>query len=291
MSQDPDSRGPYVNGREPGDDVPTYEQSCYPGVRWVNTTTGQIAPFKCRSYRCAKCGPARGRQLYAAISELTARWGYARLWTFTLKRNDGETPSEHRKRLTRAWRYMIVLVRGRGSQNGYAPDLEYVRVTELHDGGGWQHGFRHYHVLVNRYLDARVMIALWKQATDSGGSCHVRGIRAAKTAVRYVVKYVTKTACTDGREPHEPLHTHSHGIRLFRIRTSTGQWCVVRGLVESSCLEPAQRVCDTILWHESHTHDATGPPDIPDKVWTDTDVELTLRDADLARQIMNAIAE
>lgn len=275
------------------DDWLRNRQSCIAGAGWMNRKTGETIPFRCGSWKCEYCGPKKEQRLFAALKDLCTRWGYVRLWTFTLRHRAGETPTEHRKRLSHCWHQLVGRWRGRRGRGGACPTLEYVRVTELHPGDGWQHGYRHYHALVSQYVDARVMIALWKSVTGGEGSAHVKGIRSVEKAVRYICKYALKGATHEMREKNEPMYTRSHGIILYKKQESTGMW-VVYFPWKLPCLEEAS---ETLL-HEvaagtpfSTTPEGADPPD-----WDHPDIaelfpmEVQVSDRTFSA-LMNALLE
>lgn len=277
------------------DDYHRARQSCITGAAWINKKTGESIPFRCGSWKCATCGPKKEQRLFAALKELCEKWGYVRLWTFTLRHRPDETPQQHRKRLSHYWHQLVGQLRGRRGRGGACPKIQYVRVTELHPGAGWQHGYRHYHVLVSEYIDARVMIALWKAATKGDGSAHVKGIRSIEKAVRYVCKYALKGATHEEREKNEPMYSRSHNIILYKKRTSTGLWTILLPWkAVPSCLEGA---LETLLSEIAAatplltTPEGADPPDLDHPDLSDLfPVEISADDAALTA-LMDALTE
>lgn len=260
-------------------------QACITGATWMHKETGEVHPFRCGSWKCATCGPKKEQKLYAALVDVVQRWGYVRMWTVTLKRREEETPTEHRKRLARCWHSFVGRMRGRRGRGGFAPAVQYVRITELHPGGGWQNGFRHYHILVSQYIDARVFIAMWKTVTSGEGSAHVKGVRNVKKAVSYVCKYVSKGSRSEDREKNEPIYTRSHGLALYKKRESTGMWMLLLPWKNLPCLEGALETLPQEMAADAAfltTPEGADPPD-----WDDPDrldlfgVEMQLGDAEM----------
>lgn len=235
---------------------------CVPGMRLVNTITGELIPVRCRSFRCPHCSPIKERALYSGMLKTVKSWGgYVRMWTFTLRRRLAETEMEHRMRLASCWREFMKLLKGRSDRPGPYGGLQYIRVTEIHEGGGWQNGFRHYHVLVDRYMHASVVIALWKRVTHNEGSAQVRGAKAHKVVVSYMVKYVVKSAQGRSLAKGEHLYSQAVGIVLILRRAGTpGEWKIVKLWLDGTCLErDLEKVPHNVLGHATLLSDP-GPP-------------------------------
>ncbi len=86
----------------------------------------------------------------------------------------------------------------------YYPNLQYVKVKELHKSGKI-----HYHAIFSEYVDWHLVQRLWEQA-GCGKVVHVKVIPNARVGARYMAKYMSK-----GVE-----------IGLRNIYTYTKEWCL-----------------------------------------------------------------
>src|ERR1019366_7430701 len=103
-------------------------------------------------------------------------------WTFTFRR------------VHHAWHYPQLWHAFMESLENVCPEDTYgIRVVEMHDGeNGRGHGF-HYHVLLNRWVDAR---RVWRLCKQHEMGCDAQKVRQKdwQNSVKYLTKYLTKDA-------------------------------------------------------------------------------------------------
>lgn len=81
--------------------------------------------------------------------------------------------------------------------------FRYVAVPETQKRGAW-----HFHVVLDRYYRANDIRAIWEH-----GNIDLQKVRSAKSAARYLTKYLSKTF--DGEWPaNEPRYLRSRNIKL-----------------------------------------------------------------------------
>lgn len=132
----------------------------------LETSTTSVAPFRCRSWRCPRCGPAVNRREYMRLRTAVAKRDLSALsfLTLTFYRPNHRSPHQAARDSCAMWqslldrlRYELAaragLFKRNGQPNPRAVELGYYLVFEQHrkadDRGEWMHA----HVLVhNREL-------------------------------------------------------------------------------------------------------------------------------------------
>lgn len=155
----------------------------------IERTFYQVAPHKCGSWYCSRCGVRKGLDLQGRILKVVESWSSVMMITLTLDPKLFEGPDA-------AWDYSRKLI-GRLIRDlhrmGYLPDPAYVAFWEPHESG-WPH----WHILVqSKFIPYHVLQRVWHRYGPTGklGGVNLRKQKRFETnesAARYATKYVVK---------------------------------------------------------------------------------------------------
>ena len=84
-------------------------------------------------------------------------WQLVRMLTLGIT-NVGLTPDEHRAYFQEAWRRLTIFIRRSKRFSNTQKKFNYIRVNEMH-----QSGYYHVHILVDSYLDFRLLYDEWNR--------------------------------------------------------------------------------------------------------------------------------
>lgn len=201
----------------------------------VNTRTGELVQLPCKRYSCPSCGPKKAYKLKKALINKFECFDYVRMFTFTFRTSIFANPQHCINRSSEIWRRFINNVRRDKTLHKSLRNFQYVRLIEF-----TKRGYPHYHVLVDRYLPVQILANHWRHAINvvcrnSGynGSVNAKGIKTAKNAAAYVVKYVLKTANEfdinigkyfEHKRCKLKLYTKSALMKLFFPSSSIDKW-------------------------------------------------------------------
>lgn len=208
--------------------------TCYSPKVFVNTRSYEVAPFRCRSWRCSTCRPRKAKELARRIASAAATNHLTTLITLTI--DPSLSSGHHLDHLWTAWRRL---------RDQYArehPGLKAVAIVELHKSG-----VPHLHVLTTLRTPQRTLSDRWRTASNGSYIVDIRHVRAQAVA-RYVTKYLTKDTPSDaiprGRRrynaswhllPAPPSRPDSpwllgelHGTPKLLTTTLAPTWCAVR---------------------------------------------------------------
>lgn len=220
--------------------------SCLSHVLFRRAQDGAMAPFRCGSWSCPACGPAKAQSVRWGVYRACRDLGLGDMVTLTLPVGArGSTPTESRTALSVMFNAFKSALRKRGVLG------EYVAVPEYHKDGS-----AHLHLAAN--LDALVLAAggvgeaqaILSEAWGRLGGGFVwlgRGRRgvAAKDAAAYLSKYLGKAQgqrapwedvryCTaDGNFRVRPWRRYwvsraAGALVKGPPRVSAGEWALVR---------------------------------------------------------------
>lgn len=258
----------------------------------VNTRTGELVQLPCKRYACPSCGPKKAYKLRKALQNKFECFDYVRMFTFNYRTTIFANPTHANKRSGEIWRRFINNVRRDKTLHHSLRNFQYVKIVEF-----TKSGYPHYHVLVDRYLPIQILANHWRHAINvvcrnSGynGSVNAKGIKTAKNAAYYVVKYVMKTAndfegnldkLFEYKRCKLKLYTKSSLMKLFFPYSSIDRWEFVilwelSTLRNLTCKPLAQLPEDWALFC------ANAPP--PSDKFISLQVEIAKRDEIYARQ-------
>jgi len=152
-----------------------------------------------------------------------------RFWTFTLTNRYAATPAEHYGQLRRSWQTFLTYIRRSPIVPEEARGVQFIIVVEQHKSGAY-----HLHVLADRYIEWHIVQLLWERSCQRAlgsrehvGFCWVKWV-PTRTAVRYVVKYVTKASAE--LPPRKKRWTKTRGLPAMRevFPRKPGQWVIAR---------------------------------------------------------------
>ena len=191
------------------------------------TTVGSVdgkfvyGRFRCKSYSCPRCGPAKGRRVKKRIAELATQHKLQRLVTLTLdpkKLGSGWTQEKKVRYLRERWRRMgIYLKRKLGRSAVFISVLEFQK-----------NGNPHLHVLVDSYLPHEWLLKSWQAL--GGGYTDIRFVDLHRVAA-YLSKYLTKQWLEDFPVDCRRV-TASRGLVFFERTTAKGDWVLFRRELE-----------------------------------------------------------
>ena len=201
----------------------------------VNTATGELVQLPCKRYSCPSCGPKKAYKLKKALINKFECFDYVRMFTFTFRTTIFANPQHCILRSGEIWRRFLNNVRRDKTLHKSLRNFQYVRLVEF-----TKRGYPHYHVLTDRYLPVQILHNHWNHAINVvcrnrgyNGSVNAKGIRTAKNAAAYVVKYVLKTAQDfetnigkyyEHRRGKLKLYTKSALMKLFYPSSSIDKW-------------------------------------------------------------------
>jgi hypothetical protein len=215
------------------------------GMYLRNTVDGRKLLLNCNKYQCPYCGKFKARKLYAGMLKYFKQFEYIRLWTLTLSSRFMSSKLEHYKILQETWRRFMIEVRRNKILTKSQRDIQYVRVSEYHDGKkGFYNdvnnkGYIHFHILVTQYIPVAMCQSLLNHITyeltgiqEKIFNINMKGMQAHENAAHYVVKYVMKSAAM--LSVHQKKWTKSGKISIFDKRVSSGEWkLMIAGIDES----------------------------------------------------------
>ncbi len=164
---------------------------------------------RCKSYRCALCGPKKRRRLRARLSELAKHHGLDKMLTLTV--DPARLPADADPITyirSKVWRDMRVYL------DRHFGRTVYIAILERH-----QSGVGHLHVLVSRFLPQQ-MISRFSGALGGGRVVHIQYV-----GVRNVAAYLSKYLAKEQELPPRVRHvTTSRGLPIWpeAHRKSTG---------------------------------------------------------------------
>lgn len=211
---------------------------------WIKNASEKSSKIHCKSYGCEECGPIKVWKLKKALSKELAKWPSIRFWTFT-SRPIFISPEAQYKMISRAWNYFRTSLK-RLLPEKYK-DFRFIKVTEQHKSG-----YYHFHAFFNIYIDWYFIQGLWNTSLLASykwlstrnpapgelsasseqllklGHCNVRLVSSTSTAVRYIVKYISKQQNTiDGFRLKR--YSKSMSIIFFaNVKSSTGKSTVFK---------------------------------------------------------------
>ena len=156
-------------------------QACV-GV-FVNTTTGEIIPARCKKWSCKTCGPRRARRFIARVSRAPH---YSYFVTLTAPRDFPEyLASAHVRRVNASWRSWLQWLKREVGVRDVSWVLE----------RGTRTGHLHRHALISTrksFSYSRARAALVR--SGHGAVCDFKPIRLSQSgrAARYMGKYMAK---------------------------------------------------------------------------------------------------
>ena len=177
------SKGRQVDPDIDGDSLP-HPCGCW---MWVDGKGGQVYPFRCKRWRCPRCGRVNRYRLLKILGEQARLHGLQRLLTLTLPAEIGIDPQAE-EYLLKVWaKWRVYLARRYGRQ------VVYLWVKER------KNGRLHLHCLVDRYLPQAWISDSWA-ALGGGRVVDIRWVDLHRVQV-YLTKYLTKDfyAGVDGR--------------------------------------------------------------------------------------------
>ncbi len=160
----------------------------YRSWRMVNSLTGEVRDFDCKSWRCVVHGPMNAWRWGLRIGGVP----WTLMVTFT------NVPDDIVK-ARRGWQNIARYLRRLGVTG-------FVKAMEL----GPVNGMRHYHVLLAgvSYLDLEALNALLARAGH--GFCYATRVKSKQRAARYILKY-----------PFKDLGAHATRFRGWRVVTAS----------------------------------------------------------------------
>jgi hypothetical protein len=187
----------------------------------VGPSDGNVAHvrFRCKSYKCAVCGPRKLRRVRKAIVRHAVGLQLQRFLTLTLdpKKFPAEfTPKEAVAYLRDCWRKMRVSI-----QRQLGRSLTFIAVVELH-----QSGLPHLHVLVGSFLPQSWISQAW-QAIGGGRIVDIRRVQIKRVAA-YLSNYITKEKMLDAFPDGVRRFSTSRGLSLFDRSKGGSGWYIVR---------------------------------------------------------------
>lgn len=150
------------------------------GSVYCETEDGVLARgLSCNRWTCDECRPKR----LAKLKRLAQSGRPTTMITLTCRHSSYESPDAAAQRLVQAWR----LVLQRAKREGLAARIEYLCVFEEHKSG-WPH----LHILCRApYLSHSWLSARMEEYAD-GPNVWIAQVKSARSASRYVAKYVSK---------------------------------------------------------------------------------------------------
>ncbi len=196
-------------------------EGCYNNYLTVyDTSDGSSFKPVCKSYTCTKHGWRQTKRLRTALEGHFKQYDYIRMWTFTMTNRMHSNTDEHYRSMTRVWQRFITELRRNKLFTKSERGLQYVRVCEQHVSGYW-----HFHVLVDRWLDAVKAQLFWEHCvqeelkiTGHSGTASIKGKKTYKGAAYYVSKYVTKSAFEAFKR--QKLWTKSSRLSIYPTKES-----------------------------------------------------------------------
>jgi len=172
-------------------------------------------PVTCGKWSCGTCGLTRARRWRTALRRKLEGYVYPRLKFLTLTL-DGDVSDldAARQRIARAWSRLSQLLRARYNRGWYT------WVREISPGGRV-----HLHVLVDvDYVPQRVLSRL---AADCGFGpvCDIRALDGARRVVKYVSKYLFKSA---GQWLPRYWRRVQSNCAMLERRAKTTEWVFAR---------------------------------------------------------------
>jgi len=171
------------------------------GWFYANTETGEIVPFRCKSWRCEECGPRRARRFRHQVGVWAEKHRLNKFVTVTLDpKKMGSDPYAY---LSRCWhKFGIYLARRFGKKK-----VSYIWMMELQRNGN-----PHLHILVNRYLPQKWLSRTW-DAIGGGKIVDVRFVDIQRIRP-YLAKYLNKAWHQMAIPAKKRRYSTSRDIRL-----------------------------------------------------------------------------
>ena len=178
-----------------------------------------FARLRCKSWSCARCGPAKAFKLQKAVAEKARDNDLTRLLTLTLDPKTVPDGVDQIRYIRNVWRKFRVYLTRR-----FGRSVSYIAILELH-----QSGRPHLHILVNRYIPQSWISETWENL-GGGRICHIERVTDIHRIGNYLAKYLTKTAILSV-PPGARRYTTSRDIHLFEKVIAKG-WGVLSTSIE-----------------------------------------------------------
>lgn len=179
-----------------------------------DASTGQImlSQARCRSRLCPRCAKIRQYEMAAKIRQLVREIDDARFLTLTLASSDAPL-ADQIARLKDCFKRLRRRRAGKAHITGGVMVLE---ITYNHSRKQWH---PHLHCIVDGTYWPQAEIAdAWEKITGDSRIVDIRRVGSRDALTRYVVKYVSKTSCSQ-KIPHHKIAewaTEVHGSRMFQ---------------------------------------------------------------------------
>ena len=170
--------GAHVGGESSSlDSVQLNCNTRYRSWGYLNRDTGEMIPFRCKSWRCLTCGPRKARRLRNQVGVWAEAKQLTRLMTLTL--DPQQVQGDVYAHLSDVWRkFRVYLHRTYGR-------VSFIWVMELQRNGN-----PHLHVLVDRFIPQQGASRTW-DAAGGGRIVDVRYVDVHRVRA-YLAKYLTK---------------------------------------------------------------------------------------------------
>ena len=166
---------------------------------YANTETGEMVPFRCKSWNCDECGPRKAKRFRHQVGVWAEKRKLNRLVTVTLDpKKLGSDPYAY---LSRCWhKFGIYLARRYGK-------VSFIWVMELQRNGN-----PHLHILVDRFIPQAWLSRTWDAI---GGGKIVDARRIDVQRIRpYLAKYLNKAWHQMAIPARKRRYSTSRDIRL-----------------------------------------------------------------------------
>jgi hypothetical protein len=182
-------------------------------VKHAEGTTVKRQRIFCNSWRCIYCGPKKAERLRENIIGLSEKYGLGRMFTLTL-RGDSKPfhPSSFRK-LRNVWDTFREDMR-----KHYGARFVYIWVLGIGESGRV-----HMHVLVNAFIDQKILAATWQQS--GGGIVDIKRVYNIAIIADYMACNLLSLSI--------PMKTRRFGCPRalsLHLEPMKGQWETVSGM-------------------------------------------------------------
>jgi len=207
-------------------------------IKFHHIASGKQLPVPCNKYSCPVCSKKKSKTLFKAIYTWIKDFKYIRMWTLTVSGAIIKDNEKHYAILQEAWRRFITEIRRNKYLNHDQRNIDYVRVSEVHDGKRGKFldinnlGKIHFHLFVSAYIPVTFLQPIWNHILQelTGVSCKVGninicGIKSAKKAAGYVTNYVLKSSLL--LHSRQKKWTKSGKLAIMKKLKSSGDWILI----------------------------------------------------------------